>query len=252
MTMKYNKALPVLCLLTLASCGGNGGGNKNAAPGLNHPLKPENGPRQEMQATEGVYKAILRPFNYHVSGWVPYGMADIRIDGDEVDFKSWLDDSADIKHMQNIHVGTRCPGPEDDTNKDGYVDFNEAVAASGKVIMPLDGDLNSQGAGSNQFPVGDFDYAEKASLSAMMQDLQLDDFNSNDTMVKLGGDEGLNLAGKVIIILGSSPKNRPDLGPRTVGQSNSRSTPLPKTISLVNGQSADVSIPIACGVIERK
>jgi hypothetical protein len=217
-----NKMIPALCLLSLASCGGSN--------------ESSNGPsiqQREEQLSEGSYKAILRPYNFTVAGWIPNGMADIRIQDDEIEVKSWLDDSANVVHMQNIHLGTECPTMAHDANNDGFVDFNETTKVAKKILIPLDADLNSQVSGNSIYPKGNFTYFQKASLSELMDDLRLKDENPNDYQVKLAANEPLNLAGRVIIITGSANKN------------------LPSSVSNLNGMTADLSIPIACGKIER-
>ena len=220
-----NKVLSVLCLLTLASCGGDKGGGSSAPSG---PVKEE-----QIQETEGTYKAIMRPYNFNLAGWIPNGITDINIVSNEMEVKSWLDDSADVTHMQNIHIGTTCPGPEHDSNKDGYVDLYESMAVAGKILIPLDSEISAQD-GSTEFPKGNFSYFETVNIPAMMDDLQSADTNTGDSMVKLAPTQGLNLAGKVIIIMGSANRMIPD------------------SVSLHNGQPKNLSIPIACGVIERK
>lgn len=219
-----NKMIPALCLLTLASCGG---ANNNSSNG------PSNLPREEEQLVEGSYKAILRPYNFTVAGWIPNGMADIRIQDNEIEVKSWLDDSANVVHMQNIHLGTECPSMAQDTNNDGYVDFNETTQFSKKILIPLDADLNSQALGNPLYPKGNFTYLQRASLPQLMSDLRLKDENPNDDQAKLAANEPLNLTGRVIIITGSANKN------------------LPSSVSTIDGMTSELSIPIACGKIER-
>jgi hypothetical protein len=201
-----NKIIPAACLLALASCGGSGGSNSSGATG------PTEDPREEMQVAEGAYKAILRPYNFTVAGWIPNGMTDIKITGDKIEVKSWLDDAANVVHMQNIHLGTQCPTIANDANKDGFVDFNESVQVSKQVLLQLDSDLESQSELS-VYPRGNFTYFQTATLSPLIP---------------------LNLVGKVIIVTGAAA----DRG-------------LPATVSQVSNQTREASIPIACGVIER-
>ena len=219
-----NKMIPLFCLLALASCG-----DKNSSDS-NSPVSEE----EVAQAAEGTYKAILRPYNKTLSGWIPNGMADIQISDGEIEVKSWLDDSANVTHRQTIHLGKRCPDVEDDANGDGFVDFNETLKVAGKAIIPLDGDLSAQAAGGDIFPKGNFSYYEKASFKVMMNDLKLDDPDRNDFLAKLAPNQGINLEGKVIIV---------------TGVSDTRS--LPGTVSTLNGLTPQESIPIACGVIKR-
>lgn len=225
---KINHIVPVLCVLAFTSCGGSGGGGGGStAAGNDHPP-------QQMQVTEGTYKAILRPYNFTVAGWIPNGMADIKIVGDQVEIKSWLDDSSSVVHMQNIHLGTQCPTSANDLNSDGFVDFNETVAVTNKILVPLDSDLNSQSGGANVYPKGNFAYVQTASLENMMTDLKQQDLDRNDFTAKLDASQGLNLEGKVIIVTGTAANRA-----------------LPATVSTVNNQTRELSIPIACGIIER-
>ena len=172
---KIFKLIPALCLLALVSCGKKSSSSHNSTQEQH----------DEMQS-EGVFKAILRPYNFTAAGWIPNGMADIKIFGDEIEVKSWMDDSANVVHMQNIHVGTKCPSIENDTNKDGFVDFNESMKVSGSILMALDADLNSQDTGGSIYPKGNYAYFENASLSSLRTSITQ------------------TLEGKVIIVTGTA------------------------------------------------
>lgn len=219
------KVLAVLCLLTLASCGGSGGGSSSSS---------EEDERQEMQETEGKYKAIIRPVNITIAGWTPSAVTDIKVTGDEVEISGWMDDSAAVTHIQSIHVGTKCPEMEHDANKDGFVDINEALKVSKRVLIPLDANLNSQDEGANVYPKGNYTYYQKASLASLMNDLTIADPNGADHVAKLGAGEGLNLDGRVIIVTGVAANRA-----------------LPASVSTLPGQTPQTSIPIGCGVIKR-
>ena len=161
------KIIPGLCLLVLTSCGGKN--NDDAANDI----------PQEMRS-EGIFKAILRPYNFTAAGWIPNGMADIKINENQIEIKSWMDDSSNVVHMQNIHVGTQCPSMDQDINHDGFVDMNESIKVAGKILMALDDDLNSQEIGS-VYPKGNYSYFQTASMTNMR-----------------------NLEGKVIIVTGTA------------------------------------------------
>ncbi len=222
---KSKKLLALLCLLTLASCGGSGGGSSSSN---------EEDDRQEMQESEGKYKAIIRPVNITIAGWTPSAVTDIKVTGDVVEVSGWMDDSAAVTHIQGIHMGTKCPEMEHDANKDGYVDFNETLKVSKRVLIPLDGNLNSQDEGAMIYPKGNYTYFQKASLADMMNDLTIADPNEGDHIAKLRAGEGLNLDGRVIVVMGVAANRA-----------------LPATVSTLPGQTAQASIPIGCGVIQR-
>ena len=212
-----NKKISSLFALTLVltvACGKSGGGNKSSS---------SQAALTEAQA-EGNYRAILRPFNNHLSGFLPSGFAEINIAGDNISFKTMLDDDARVIHMQSVHTGLRCPNANDDTNGDGYVDINEAYAVVGSVLIPLDSDLNNQTLGAGIYPLGGgYTYIEAASLKNLQSD------------VKSRTGENLNLSGRVVLIHGVSPTTR-----------------VPTTFRTIEGMSEQASAPIACGVIFKK
>ena len=151
---KIKKIIPGLCLLVLTSCG-----DKNQISNMRKNSFHD-------MLSEGIFKAILRPYNFTAAGWIPNGMADIKINENQIEVKSWLDDSSNVVHMQNIHVGTQCPSLENDINRDGFVDMNESMKVAGKILMALDDDLNSQVM--SVYPKGNYSYFQTASLSKMV------------------------------------------------------------------------------------
>ena len=199
------KIISVLCLLALTSCGA-----KKESTAIVR--------QEELETTQGSFKAILRPYNFNLAGWIPSGMADIKIEGDQIEIKSWLDDSANVMHRQNIHLGSRCPTIDDDINHDGFVDLNESKKVAKEIFLPLNQDLDSLSLDENNYPIGNFNYHETASIRSLSQKLK----------------QNLKLSGKVIIVTGVA-SNRA----------------LPITVSQENNQTRESSIPIACGVIER-
>lgn len=202
-----------LSFALLTSCGKDGGGRSKG---------PES-PVLEEQVAEGTYEAILRPFNNHLSGYLPSGTANIKIQGDNVQIKTLLDDDARVPHMQAILSGTRCPVASDDSNGDGLIDIEEAYRASGSVFIPLDSDINGASEGSGVYPIGSgFTYIENASLSRMEAD------------ARQRTNQNLNLAGRVVLIHGVA-----------------QSTKMPETAATRDGISPQASVPIACGILKR-
>lgn len=215
MNKKFS-SLIILSMSLMAACGGGGGSGSGKSSAGQAAV-------QEQQA-EGSYRAILRPFNNHLSGFLPTGFAEISIMGDNVTMKTMLDDDARVIHMQSIHTNTRCPNASDDKNGDGYVDINEAYAVVGKVLVPLDSDLNNQALGAGIYPMGGgYTYVEAASLKSLESD------------VKSRTGENLNLGGRVVLMHGVNAN-----------------TTVPATFGTLEGMTQQASAPIACGVIYRK
>ena len=208
---KKISALFVLSLSLIVACGKSGGGSKSSS---------SQAALTEPQA-EGNYRAILRPFNNHFSGFIPSGFAEINIAGDNLSFKTMLDDDARVIHMQSVHTGTRCPNASDDTNNDSYVDINEAYAVVGKVLVSLDSDLSSA---AGYYPLGgSYTYIEAASLKNLQSD------------VKSRTGENLSLTGRVVLLHGIDAN-----------------TKLPSSFGTRDGMPQQASAPIACGVIFKR
>lgn len=202
-----------LLLAVLVACGKGGGGSSGGDGSLGI----------QEQVAEGSYRAVLRPYNNQLSGFLPSGFAEIKISGDEVEVKTLLEDDARAPHMQSIHAGTRCPTMGADANGDGIVDAVESQSMAGPVLIPLDADLNSDELGAGVYPMGrSFTYIEKASLVALEGD------------VKNRMNQNLNLGGRVVIIHGVAAH-----------------TKMPATVATVNGMTPQNSVPIACGVLQR-
>jgi hypothetical protein len=144
-----------------------------------------------------------------------------------------------VTHRQTIHLGSRCPTIDDDINGDGYIDYREAHFVVGNVIMPLDGDLDSQWGGMNSYPIGNgiaggYFYERTASFTRMFEDLRDVDNNTLDEVDKIPYDEGLSFHKKVILIEGVSTAIR-----------------LPDSVDTMEGIPKYRSLPIACGVLVR-
>jgi hypothetical protein len=203
-----------LSLSLIASCGKDGG-SKSSSPNINSTV--------EEQTAEGTYRSVLRPMNNSLSGFLPNGFAEIRIEGDNAKIKTLLDDDARVTHMQSIHMGTRCPNASDDTNGDGVIDIEESYRASGDAFIPLDGDLNSAEKGAGNYPIGrGFTYLKSAELTSLQTD------------TRMRTQQNLNLGGRVILIHGVDA-----------------STSLPATVATREGMTAQASVPVVCGVIQR-
>jgi hypothetical protein len=152
--------------------------------------------------------------------------------------KLYLGDQGVI-HKQSVHLGTRCPDVGDDINGDGYVDLREAYFAVGQVILPLDGDLNTQAGGSGVWPQGNgvaggYFYANTASFSMMFEDMRTLDTNSVDEVAKIPFNQGLTFNGKVVLITGVGVNMH-----------------LPDSVDTMGGMEKHRALPIACGILKK-
>jgi hypothetical protein len=170
-----------------------------------------------IEDTPGTYRAILRPYNNQLSGWIPNGVAEINLSATRLHISSWIDDSASVIHQQYILDAEDCPQERHDVNQDGVIDIKETLNLAKSILVPLDADLSSPASGQNQFPIGDFTYNEGATISDVK--------NKNSKTI---------FNGKVIIVLGIAPDRK-----------------LPSTVSTFNSQTPQLSIPILCGKIQK-
>jgi hypothetical protein len=184
----------------------------------------------------GSYSAILYPVNINLHA-PKAGKASFTRDGDELIAKVKLEVGAmGANYRQAVYWGNRCPGIEADTNKDGYLDMPEIEATLGDIIIPLDGDLDTQAGGTGMYPSGSakrgaYFYKKTASFSRFFEDLKAEDPNPNDRVRKLENQTGFTFLGKVILIQGATADYK-----------------LPDTVSTYYGLSRVNSLPIACGV----
>lgn len=166
----------------------------------------------------GQFRAILRPLNNQLNGWIPNGVADISISNKEFKIKSWLDDSANVTHRQFVTMVSKCPTISNDSNGDGLIDFKEAFQSTKKILIPLDSDLSIYSEENPQYPKGNFNYEQKIDLNKL----------------QLQNNMGLELNGKALIVLGTSI-----------------SKDLPNSVSSFENALPQLSIPIACGIIKK-
>lgn len=193
---------------------------------------------EQDQNDEGEYRCEVEPVNEVIVNNVTT-VNNIQIVAEEVNFNITVNGVPPLtRHRQCIHRGNRCPTNRDDRNRDGLIDGPEAFAASGGILLPLDGDVNTQSGGEDQLPRagvdGEYTYTQDASFSTMMADLRSPDTNTEDEYVKLNPDESLNLEQRVFIIYGV-----PD------GSS------LPDTVGAFPGKTPEESFPIACGPLSQ-
>lgn len=220
-----SKYLLALCAcLIVSSCGKNSGGSSSGDKRM----------LEVQQDLTGEYKAFLRPLNTQVSGFIPYGSAEIKVLDGTINIKTYLDDDSQVTHFQSIYTGSKCPTLSADKNGDGLIDATELQTVSGSAVIPLDDDLSGQANGSIVYPRGSsFTYSEGAKLDDMMSDL-FSNSGPLEGFVKLEAGMPFNLENRVVVIFGTGDISR-----------------VPETVALLNGKARNLSIPIACGVLKR-
>lgn len=194
-------------------------------------------PIEEM-GVDGKYAVKFFPLNSSVSG-MAMAKATIHVIADQITVGLEVQESPAMTiHSQFIYTASECPTELNDTNNDGFIDPVEASKVLGPILIPLDGDLNSQDEGVTIFPtadaMGSYSYYQEGALSRLVSDLQSPDLNPRDEMIKLNANEDLKLDGKVIVIQGVPEDSY-----------------LPGSIQVINANSDRASLPIACGKISR-
>lgn len=222
--------LPFILLLLLGSCGKEDTGKKT-----------EDGEvvRIDGSNVQGVYQTPLTAVNFNTTLGV-VGAAGLYRSSDT--FKAFVKlyiGEKGVTHIQNVHLGGRCPTLADDINGDGYIDYREALFVVGNVILPLDDDIGNQRGGRNLLPVGNgmaggYFYERTTSFQRMYEDLHDADDDTLDLVDKLPFNRGISFHQKVVLVHGVG--NYPY---------------LPDSVNTGNGLSQRASLPIACGVLAR-
>ena len=228
--------LMLLSLSLIVSCGKSKGKGSNSSS--DDAIQNET-VQTDGSNIQGIYATTLLPLNNNIY-MQKIGAAAVQRDGDV--FSAYVK----VKYgqrmttlKQSIYTGKRCPTIADDLNKDAYVDIQEALIAIGKVIIPLDGSLDSQFGGQNVYPTGDsnlgsFMYKSTGSFARMFADLKSPDDNTADMVTKLKDDEGLALQGRIVLLQGINER-----------------VFLPPTAISLGDRSVYKTIPVACGVLKK-
>lgn len=229
MNYQSNFAFLVLSLLILAACGKAGKMPEAQFEQVSLPADGSN--------IKGVYKvAPLLNLNTNSLGFTNASSVITRTDDTFTVYVHVPKSYPNIWHKQDIYIGGRCPTDKDDANNDGFVDIQEARRVMGKIIIPLDGNLESQKAGSGSYPYSDggegaYFYKESASFERLFADLKAKDSTAADDVIKLKAKQGLAIDNAIIVIHGAS-----------------YSANLPDTVATADDLENFQSIPIACGL----
>lgn len=180
-----------------------------------------------------VYVAHLAPMNAAVAGSKTTGEARFEIRGHDLIIDIKVENAPpNITHWQHFHGfkddrAATCPGPSADKNGDGIIDLIETGPASGTTMVPFDDAPAKMDVAHGVYPKasadGSYTYHEVVPLRAL-----------RTAFAKSFGARKIDLDKRVVYIHGV-----PD------------DTKLPATVASLGPIPAQVTLPIACGRIER-
>lgn len=195
-------------------------------------------PAAEAGVETEIYLAALQPLNIETNGRPATGAAVFVRKGDELTgYVKMAGLEPGMMHRQMLHVGNRCPTAEADENNDQVVDVIEGVPSYGLVLVPLDDNLTEIAEGNFPSTGSDeetLEYAEVAAFEELQKNVSGEDTNPDDPVVKLKPDQKLDLAGMTVVIHGVSEDKQ-----------------LPESVQGVADVAPHLTVPVACGVIEK-
>jgi hypothetical protein len=178
-----------------------------------------------------VYVAQLRPMNSKATAHRTTGEARFTVQGDSLTISVQVKDAAPrLTHWQHFHGfkdhrDATCATESADKNRDGIVDLIETEPASGTTMVPFIDDPVSMDVARGSYPkasaAGAYEYRQTVSLMAL-----------SAAFSKAFDGSKLDLNRRVVLIHGT---------PNT----------LPKSVASLGRIPAQVTLPIACGTIER-
>jgi len=180
-----------------------------------------------------VYVAHLHPMNIKVAGHEATGEARFTVSGDTLTISVTARGlPAGIMHMQHLHGFkdgrvSSCATEAAGVNGDGIVDVVETEPASGTTMVPLSADPISMKIVTDTYPKasaeGVYRYKKTVSLKAL-----------EAAFATTFAGQKLDLDRRVVYIHGVLPH-----------------TNLPASVASLGTVPAQVTLPIACGKIER-
>ncbi len=179
------------------------------------------------------YTAELRPLNAAALGRSASGTATLNVEGDRLTITLEASGLAPgVMHLQHYHgfpdgTDATCPTPAADTNGDGLVDLLETEPMAGTTMVPFHATPASLEIPSATYPTADAQGAIRYEQAAAVGELEA------ALRSKFNG-AGLELEKRVVFIHGVAPDAE-----------------LPPSVQSLPGVPAQVTIPVACGTIER-
>lgn len=180
-----------------------------------------------------IYVAYLHALNHKVTGRDARGVAHFTLRGDRLTIRVNMRGVApDMEHWQHIHgfkdgKAASCPTASADTNHDGIIDLIETEPVSGVTMVPLNANPVAMDISSKTYPRGLFQgrYVYKKTVS--MKALQA-------AFAKTFHGARLDLTKRVVYVHGVAAD-----------------TKLPASVKSLGNIPAQVTLPIACGVIKQ-
>jgi hypothetical protein len=180
-----------------------------------------------------VYVAHLQAMNTGTTKTSTTGTARFVVQGDALTIDVRVHGAPpDTVHWQHFHGFTdgqaaACPGTDADANHDGIVDLIETGKASGTTMVPFDSDPAAMDVAHGTYPKadahGNYHYHATVSLKAL-----------DAAFGKAFQGQQLDLDKRVVYIHGVPS-----------------ATQLPSSVASLGPIPAQVTLPIACGKIER-
>lgn len=184
-------------------------------------------------AADAVYTATLQPLNAAIAGDNTTGKARITVHGDKLTINIDVKGAPpNIEHWQHFHgfkddQAATCPTAAADVNHDGAIDLIETGPTSGTTMVPFNAAPAAMDIPVDTYPKanakGSYNYTKTVSLKAMQA-----------AFAKAFPGQKLDLDRRIILIHGV---------PAT--------TKLPASVASLGPIPAAVTLPIACGKLER-
>jgi hypothetical protein len=179
------------------------------------------------------FVAKLEPLNSHVTRAQAAGEARFTVRGDTLTISIRVQGvPPGIEHWQHFHGfkdnrNATCPTAAADTNHDGIIDLIETGPMAGTTMVPFNADPAAMDIPAGTYPKasadGFYQYQKEVSLQALQAGF-----------AKALGDNDLDLDRRVVFVHGVPA-----------------STELPSSVASLGPIPARVTLPIACGKIER-
>jgi hypothetical protein len=188
---------------------------------------------EQENRSDTVYIAQLHPINSNVTGLHAAGEARLVVSGDTLTITIKAEGvPPDLVHWQHFHGFTdnrvaTCPTAKADANSDGIIDLIETEPAAGTTMVPFTDNPAAMDVAHGTYPkasaAGTYTYRQTAPLKELTA-----------AFAKSFKGQALDLDRRVIFIHGVVPT-------RTLPESVASLGPIP----------AHITLPIACGAIER-